>query len=88
MRIAINITTSYARFLTGIVAVFLLTPFTLGVIGTDAFGLWSLCLAVIGVLGLLDLGLGTAAVKAVAEHTGGDSTRARLICMCSRRSIK
>ena len=63
MRIAINIVSSYARFLTGIIAVFFLTPFTLGVVGLEQFGLWSLCLAVIGVLALLDLGFATAAVK-------------------------
>jgi O-antigen/teichoic acid export membrane protein len=77
MRIAINIATSYARFLTGIIAVFFLTPFTLGVVGLDQFGLWSLCLAVIGILGLLDLGFATAAVKYVAECSGKVDVQAR-----------
>jgi O-antigen/teichoic acid export membrane protein len=77
MRIAINIASSYARFLTGIIAVFFLTPFTLGVVGLEQFGLWSLCLAVIGVLGLLDLGFATAAVKYVAECSGKADVHAR-----------
>ena len=77
MRIAVNILSSYARFLTGVVSVFLLTPFTLGVVGVEQFGLWSLTLAVIGVLGLLDLGLSTTAVKLVAECAGTGDARAR-----------
>jgi O-antigen/teichoic acid export membrane protein len=77
MRIAINIASSYARFLAGIIAVFFLTPFTLGVVGLEQFGLWSLCLAVIGVLGLLDLGFATDAVKYVAECSGKADVQAR-----------
>jgi len=77
MRIAFNIATSYARFLTGIVAVFFITPFILGVVGVEQFGLWSLCLAVTGVLGLLDMGFGTATVKYVAECTGNSNYAAR-----------
>jgi len=77
MRIAFNIATSYARFLTGIVAVIFLTPFTLSMVGVEQFGLWSLCLAVTGVLGLLDMGFSTAAVKYVAECTGSANHEAR-----------
>lgn len=77
MRIAFNIATSYARFLTGIVAVFFITPFILGVVGVEQFGLWALCLAVTGVLGLLDMGFGTAAVKYVAECSGNSDFDAR-----------
>ncbi len=77
MRIAFNIATSYARFLTGIVAVFFITPFVLGVIGVEQFGLWALCLAVTGVLGLLDMGLSTATVKYVAECSGNFDFTAR-----------
>jgi O-antigen/teichoic acid export membrane protein len=77
MRIAVNIATSYARFLIGMLAVLFLTPFILNGIGTEDFGLWSLCLALTGVLGLLDLGLSTAAVKYVAECAGKGEHEAR-----------
>jgi O-antigen/teichoic acid export membrane protein len=77
MRIAFNIVSSYARFLTGIVAVAFLTPFTLTMVGVEQFGLWSLCLALTGVLGLLDVGLSTAAVKYVAECSGAEDYSAR-----------
>ena len=77
MRIAFNIATSYARFLTGIIAVIFLTPFTLNMVGVEQFGLWSLCLALTGVLALLDAGLSTAAVKYVAECSGNADHHAR-----------
>ncbi len=77
MRIAFNIATSYARFITGIAAVAFLTPFTLNMIGIEQFGLWSLCLALTGVLGLLDMGFSTAAVKYVAECSGNSNHAAR-----------
>jgi len=77
MRIAINIVSSYARFLLGMIAVFCLTPFVLQRIGVEDFGLWSLCLAVTGVLGVLDLGFSTAAVKYVAECAGNGEHEAR-----------
>jgi O-antigen/teichoic acid export membrane protein len=77
MRIAVNIVSSYARFLLGMIAVFCLTPFILQRIGIEDFGLWSLCLAVTGVLGVLDLGFSTAAVKYVAECAGNGKHEAR-----------
>ena len=77
MRIAINIVSSYARFLIGMAAVFFLTPFILARIGAEDFGLWALCLAVTGVLGVLDLGFSTAAVKYVAECAGNGRHEAR-----------
>lgn len=77
MRIAINIVTSYARFLIGMSAVIFLTPFILNGIGKEDFGLWALCLALTGVLGLLDLGFSTAAVKYVAECAGNGEHEAR-----------
>lgn len=77
MRIAINIFSSYARFLLGMGAVFFLTPFILNRIGTEDFGLWSLCLALTGMLGVLDLGFSTAAVKYVAECAGSGRHEAR-----------
>jgi len=77
MRTVINIVSSYARFLIGMIAVFFLTPFILQRIGTEDFGLWSLCLAITGLLGVLDLGFSTAAVKYVAECAGNGKHEAR-----------
>ena len=77
MRTVINIVSSYARFLIGMIAVFFLTPFILQRIGAEEFGLWTLCLAITGLLGVLDLGFSTAAVKYVAECAGNGKHEAR-----------
>lgn len=77
MRIVFNIASSYARFLAGVAAVIFLTPFTLDMVGVEQFGLWALCLALTGVLGLLDMGFSTAAVKYVAECSGNSDHAAR-----------
>jgi O-antigen/teichoic acid export membrane protein len=69
MRWVLNIASNYLRFLVGMVIVFFLTPYIVSRIGVDAFGLWSLIFAVVGLFGLLDLGFATAAVKFVAELT-------------------
>ena len=63
MRLILNIASSYFRFLTGIAAVVLLTPFIIDSVGVERFGLWSLCLASAGALALLDMGLSTATVS-------------------------
>lgn len=68
-RWVINIASSYGRFLVAIVAVFMLTPFIIDRIGMEDYGLWALALAVSGMLGLMDFGLATAAVKYVAEFS-------------------
>lgn len=67
---------SYARFIVSVAVVFLLTPRIIAVLGREAFGLWSLVFAVLGIVGLLDLGLQTSVVKFVAECRGaGDRAR-------------
>ena len=48
----------------------LLTPYIVEKLGTDDFGLWSLTLSFLGFFSLLDLGLGAAVVKYVAECRG------------------
>ena len=76
-RWAINITTSYARYVAAIAVVYFLTPYIITEIGVDRYGLWALVLAITGMLGLLDFGLATAAVKSVAEKTGVGDTDGR-----------
>jgi O-antigen/teichoic acid export membrane protein len=77
MRWAVNIATSYLRFGTGMLTVFLMMPFIISSIGLEQFGLWSLVFAVVGLFGLLDLGFATAAVKHVAEAEGSGSISER-----------
>lgn len=89
MRWVLNIASNYLRFLVGMVVVFFLTPYIVSRIGVDAFGLWSLIFAVVGLFGLLDLGFATAAVKFVAEltssgdHAGRNQVLATLLVVYS-----
>ncbi|MCB1734793.1 MAG: oligosaccharide flippase family protein [Gammaproteobacteria bacterium] len=77
MRWILNIATSYLKFLINIVVVFFMTPYIVKMIGIDAFGLWSLIFAVIGIFGLMDMGFATAGVKYVAETVGSGDTERR-----------
>jgi len=72
-----NIATSYMRFVVAMLAVFFLTPYILSEIGVEQYGFWALILAITGMLGLLDFGLATAAVKYVAERTGANDVEGR-----------
>jgi O-antigen/teichoic acid export membrane protein len=73
----LNIATNYLRFAVSLLVVFLMTPYIIGQLGMDMFGLWSLVFAVIGIFGLMDFGFATAAVKTVAEATGADDEQGR-----------
>ena len=73
----LNIATNYLRFAISMVVVLLMTPYIIGQLGMEMFGLWSLIFAVIGIFGLMDFGFATAAVKAVAEATGSNDEAGR-----------
>jgi O-antigen/teichoic acid export membrane protein len=49
---------------------FLLTPFLIGRLGADSYGLFLLVTSVSGFLGVMDLGLGQATVRYVAYYCG------------------
>lgn len=51
----------------GILAVLLLTPYTIKHIGIERFGLWSIAGVITGYFGLLDFGVGMSFVKYIAE---------------------
>ena len=77
MHWVLNIATNYLRFAVSMVVVFLMTPYIIGQLGMDLFGLWSLIFAVIGIFGLMDFGFATAAVKTVAETAGAGDDAGR-----------
>jgi len=60
---------------------FLLVPITLHALGTEAYGVYALALSVLGFLGLLELGAGTAATKyaALARGDGDIASRNRAL---------
>ena len=69
-----NTVSNYGRQLVQICVFLLLTPFIASRLGTDAFGLWALLQATVGLFGLFDLGFGTSVVKYVADARGRQDT--------------
>jgi O-antigen/teichoic acid export membrane protein len=57
----------------GVVIAFWMTPFLIGHLGTEAYGLWLLAAAITGFYGVLDLGISVATQRAIAQAlTRGD----------------
>ena len=79
--IALDGASNYLRFAASMGIWVLLIPYIINRVGTEAFGLWTLVHATIGVLGLLDMGLATGTVKFVAlcRGTGDVARRNRLV---------
>src|SRR3712207_3168160 len=48
----------------------LLTPILVGQLGTERWGLFTLALAMVGVFGVFDFGVGQALTRALAERIG------------------
>lgn len=65
------VSTNYLRFGTGMLAVLLVTPLCVRVLGAHGFGLWSLAVACIGLVGLLESGLATTALRFAGHAEGG-----------------
>ena len=63
-----NATPNYGRMAVGIVTTLLLTPLILHKLGAEAYGLWTLTLAVAGYFSLVDLGITGAAIRYVTHY--------------------
>jgi O-antigen/teichoic acid export membrane protein len=59
-----------ALYVVNIAVVFILSPILLRALGNSAYGLWELIMSVVGYMGLLDLGIGSAMVRYVAVADG------------------
>lgn len=66
-RIAVNTLSGYFRLFTSFAVLFILTPYIIGKIGKDGYGLWSLTFSILGFFELLDFGFAVAVIKYVAE---------------------
>ena len=66
-QLARNVITSYASYFIGIGISLVLTRALLRHLGPGTYGLWVVLLALVGYLGLLDVGVGTAAAQRVAR---------------------
>ena len=83
-QLARNVLTSYTSYFIGIAMSLVLTRALLRHLGAGTYGLWVVLLALTGYLGLLDVGVGTAAVQRVArlQATGDKEGLADLIRTC------
>jgi O-antigen/teichoic acid export membrane protein len=78
--LAVNAIAGWGRHLSYLVLLFLLTPFMLRTLGPETYGMWSLVLALTGILELADLGLTSAVVRLVADLKGrGDEKRLNVV---------
>ena len=77
MRTVMNAIANYGGFAASIAVVFFLTPLLVSTLGMEAFGLWTLVFATVGLVGLLDMGLQTTTVKFVGECKGRGDIEAR-----------
>ena len=69
-----NAAASYANLVLGVVLSLVLTRVLLRHLGAGTYGLWVVLLSIVGYLGLLDVGVSTAAVQRVARMTAiGDN---------------
>lgn len=64
-----NMASSYGNFFLAMVMSLFLTRVLLRHLGTSTYGLWIVLLAIVGYIGLLDVGVSTAAVQRVARLT-------------------
>lgn len=72
--IARNAVANWVAFLFVAVVSFFLSPFVVNHLGNTAYGVWSLLVAVVGYLGLLDFGVRGAVTRYVAHHqAAGDN---------------
>src|SRR5882672_4056146 len=70
-----NIGSNWVVTLTTIAATYVLTPFTIHVLGSDGYGTWTLITAMTGYMNLLALGVPMACVRYLAQHIAESDAR-------------
>ncbi len=70
-----NVGSNWLITVVTVLAVYLLTPFTLHKLGVDGYGTWLLITSINGYLGLLVLGVPMASVRYFAQHVATGDTR-------------
>src|SRR5439155_819764 len=71
-----NVGSNWIVTVVTVVAVYLLTPYTIHKLGDDGYGTWNLINSITGYLGLLVLGVPMASVRYFAQHVArGDTTK-------------
>ena len=70
-----SVGSSWIVTLVTVVALYLLTPFTLHKLGDDGYGTWNLIMSITGYVGLLVLGVPMASVRYFAQHVAEGDLR-------------
>lgn len=70
-----NVGSNWVVTVVSVMAVYLLTPFTLHKLGVDGYGTWLLITSINGYLGLLVLGVPMASVRYFTQHVATGDTR-------------
>jgi len=77
-RLTINAMSNVVTFVVAAVVTYFLTPYFIRVLGQTRYGIYALMLTVVGYAGVLNLGIGPAVTRFVAEYLGqGDLAKAR-----------
>jgi O-antigen/teichoic acid export membrane protein len=66
----VNVLSNWAPLMATAILAFVVTPFLIKHLGRDTFGVWMLCLSVVGYYGLLELGVGSGVVRYVSYYNG------------------
>jgi len=69
-KLYLNSLSGTALYVVNIAVAFVLSPVLLKALGNNGYGLWELIMSVVGYMGLLDLGIGSAMVRYVAVAEG------------------
>jgi len=70
-KISVNSVANILRHFVVLSLTFVMTPYIIGQLGTEIYGVWVIVLAIIGYSGLLELGIQSAVVKLVAQYAAG-----------------
>ena len=74
--IAHSIASNWIGFAVQVAVTFALTPFVLGSLGAEGYGIWSVAVGLSGYYGLLDLGIRAGLTQCIARHHAvGDQDR-------------
>ncbi|WP_218933432.1 lipopolysaccharide biosynthesis protein [Rubripirellula lacrimiformis] len=63
-----NLASSWVGFASQLVVTFFLTPFVIGALGTEAYGVWLLLQATVGYYGLVDMGLRAGLTQSITRR--------------------
>ena len=73
-----NLASSWVGFASQLLITFFLTPFVIGALGTEAYGVWLLLQATVGYYGLVDMGLRAGLTQTITRRiAAGDITSVR-----------